>query len=47
MSAGLIFNESIDASPFKIEHEYLCVCSGAYCSHGTAFVLKVKICVKK
>ena len=43
---GFVFNERIDVFLFTLGHEYVCVCRGAYCSHGTTFDLKVKFWVK-
>ena len=46
MAAGFAINEKIDVPLLELEHEYVCVCRGAYCSHGTAFDLNVKLRVK-
>ena len=43
IAAGFVFNERIDVSLFELRHKYVCVCRVAYCSHSTAFDLKVKI----
>ena len=43
IAAGFVLNERIDASLFKLGYEYVCAYRGAYCSHGTAFDLKVKL----
>ena len=39
--AGFVSDQEIDVSLFKLGHEYVCVCWGAFCSHDRAFDLKV------
>ena len=46
IAAGFVFNERIEVSLFELGYEYVFVCRGAYCSHSTAFDLKVKFWVK-
>ena len=46
LAAGLVFNKRVDVFFFELSHEYAVVCRGAYCSHSTAFDLKVKFWVK-
>ena len=47
INARFVPNEKIDVSLFELGHEYTCACRGTYCSHGTAFDLKVKLLAKK
>ena len=44
--AGFVFNERMGVFLFELGHGYVCLCRNAYCSHNTAFDLKVKILVK-
>ena len=46
IAAGFAFDERINVSLFELGHEYVSVCRSAYCSHGTAFDLKVNFDLK-
>ena len=46
IAAGFVFDERVNVCLFELGHEYVCVCRSTYCSHGTAFDLKVNFDLK-